>query len=379
MSSTTPASSKLASDEAEAAPAPSGGAWAWLRREATLLAWHAWQWLDGLLPRSVRFALATAVGEVLYWLLPNKRAAVLDNMAHVLGPQATEREIQLVARRSFRNYAKYLSEFTHLPRWSAADLERLMTRVEGWEHVDDALSDGKGALFITSHFGNWDLGGWYFGRRHAFSAVAEPLEPPELDALVQGWRRAKHIGIIPLARAARGILRALQQGEIVALVVDRPTHAEGDGVPVRFFGEWTRVPAGAAHFALRTGAPVVVAGVWRTPQNTYHGMVLPPRRFGAESGASGDGGSAGGRQQAVERVMQVIMQDIERLMRDHPDQWYMFRRMWPRPPSWRAQESSRAGDDGPSAGHRASVPLRLSPVAVPHGPPAAPPEALGAP
>lgn len=295
------------------------------RREVTLLAWHAWQRLDAVLPRSARFLIATVVGEALYWLLPAKRAAALSNMQQVLGPDAPRAHVELVAKRSFRNYAKYLSEFTHLPRWQDGDLEGLMASVQGWEHVYDALSDGKGAIFVTPHFGNWDVAGWYFGKRHAFSAVAEAMEPPELDALVQGWRRAKHIGIIPLASAARGVLRALHAGQLVALVADRPTHEQGDGARVRFFGAWTRVPAGAAHFALKTGAPVVIAGVWRTPSNEYAGFALPPLRLSGESQTD--------PKRAVESAMQRIMEQLETVIRSHPDQWYMFRRMWPAEPA----------------------------------------------
>jgi KDO2-lipid IV(A) lauroyltransferase len=243
-------------------------------------------------------------------------------MRHVLGLAVPEVDVRLAAKRSFRNYAKYLAEFTHLPRWSDADMERLIRSVDGWEHVEDALGDGKGAIFVLPHFGNWDVGGWYFGKRHVFAAVAEPLEPPELDALVQGWRQAKHIGIIPLANAVRGVLRTLHRGGIVALVVDRPTHSSGEGAAVRFFGQWTRVPAGAAHFALKTGAPVIAAGVWRTAQNTYAGFVLPPLRFSPTGSFDAD----------VARAMQRIMDDIEAVIRSHPDQWYMFRRMWPAPP-----------------------------------------------
>jgi KDO2-lipid IV(A) lauroyltransferase len=312
-----------------------------LRRAVTLLAWNAWQRLDALLPRQARFAVATAIGETLYWLLPNKRRAVLDNMAHVLGPDASRAEVRLIAKRSFRNFGKYLAEFSHLPRWSERDLEGLMAQVTGWEHIDDALSDGKGAIFVTSHFGNWDVAGWYFGRRYEFAAVVEPLEPPELDTLVQGWRQAKRIGTIRLATAARGVLRALQQGGLVALVVDRPTHAKEGGVPVTFFGEWTRVPAGAAHFALRTGAPVVTAGVWRTPQNTYAGFALPPLRFAPSEDLQQ-------RDHDLGRVMQRIMQDVEAVIRCHPDQWYMFRRMWPNPARSLGWEPRTAWPPAPS-------------------------------
>jgi lauroyl/myristoyl acyltransferase len=305
-----------------------------VRRELTLLAWHAWQRADASLPRSIRFLLATVLGELLFWLLPGKRAAVLSNMRHVLGSDASEASVRLMAKRSFRNYAKYISEFTHLPRWSDADLQNLIATVRGWHHIEDALGDGKGVIFVSSHFGNWDVAGWFFGRQHSFLAVAEPLQPPELDKLIQGWRKAKHIGIIPLASAARGVLRALQGGGIVALVVDRPTHATDQGVAVRFFGEWTRVPAGAAHFALRTGAPVVAAGVWRTPANTYAAFALPPRRFQRTDDGECD----------LQQAAQQIMDDIETVVRSHPDQWYMFRHMWPE-----RREAQRAVGSRPRA------------------------------
>jgi KDO2-lipid IV(A) lauroyltransferase len=293
------------------------------KRELTLLLWHTVQRLDAALPRSARFLVATVLGEVAFWILPGKRAAALANMRQVLGPDAAPGEALAVARRSFRNYAKYLSEFSHLPRWREEDLETLMSSISGWEHVEDALSDGKGAIFVTLHFGNWDVAGWYFGKRHQFYAVAEPLEPPELDALVQGWRRAKHIGIIPLANAARGVLRALHAGGLVALVADRPTHARGDGANVRLFGEWTRLPAGPAHFALRTGAPVIVTGVWRTPSNTYAGFALPPLRFTPTED----------RRRDVDAAMQRVVDQMEQVIRAHPDQWYMFRPMWPERPA----------------------------------------------
>ena len=95
--------------------------------------------------------------------------------------------------------------------------------------------------------------------------------------------------------------------------------SQGEGAQVKFFGAWTRVPGGAAHFSLKTGAPVVVAGLWRTPQNTYAGVALPPLRFQ----------STGDRDRDVDAAMQRIMGHIEMVIRTHPDQWYMFRRMWP--------------------------------------------------
>src|SRR3954451_9961676 len=118
-----------------------------LRRDGTILAWHAWQRFDAVLPRAVRYALASGVGDALFWALPNKRAAVLENMAAVLGPEASPAEVRRVARGSFRNFAKYLSEFTHLPRWTLPDLDTLVSGVYGWEHLESAIAGGRGAIF----------------------------------------------------------------------------------------------------------------------------------------------------------------------------------------------------------------------------------------
>lgn len=311
------------------------------RRAITMFAWHAWQRLDAVLSRGARYWIASAVGEALYWLLWNKRATILANMAQVLGPQASPATVRTVARRSLQNYARFLAEFAHLPRWSERELDTLMGPLEGWAGAEAAIREGKGAILVCAHFGNWDVAGWFFGRQYPFAAVAEPLHPPELDALVQGWRRAKHIGIIPLANAARGALKLLSRGGIVALIIDRPTHASGEGVPVQFFGEWTRVPAGAAHFALHTGAPVLVGGIWRTPENTFTGMVRPVLRFHPEGND---------RDQDIQRVMQRIVQELECVIRAHPDQWYMFRRMWPRVPDWHQADTRSSVSSASPAG-----------------------------
>ena len=106
-------------------------------------------------------------------------------------------------------------------------------------------------------------------------------------------------------------------------MADRPTHARGDGAPVTFFGRQTRVPAGAAHFALKTGAPVVVVAVLRTPRNTYTALALPPLHFSNTDDPKQD----------VVSAMQRIIEDVEHVIRANPDQWYMFRRMWPDTPA----------------------------------------------
>jgi KDO2-lipid IV(A) lauroyltransferase len=110
------------------------------------------------------------------------------------------------------------------------------------------------------------------------------------------------------------MLAALRKREGLAVLVDRPSGE--DGVPVTFFGRRTRVPGGAATLALRTGSPVVPAALVRDPHGPGYLVHIGPPIVGAK----GDDATV---------VMQRIMSWLEGIIRRYPDQWFMFRQMWP--------------------------------------------------
>ncbi len=304
------------STPAEARDRPRAG---WLRRKATLVAWDAWQRIDARLPRPVRFALATGLGELLFWALPGKRMAVLRNMEHVLGPHASRAQVRLVAKRSFRNYAKYLFDFFRLP---SIDPDALDAEVisEGWEHLDAALARGRGALLVLGHFGNWDLAGAVVAwRGYPMLAPVDTFSPPRLDRLIHATRNHAGMSLVPVEQggALRKIQRALRRNQVVAIVFDRPQR-EG-GVEVDFFGAPAWLPAGPARFALRTGAAVLPGYLLRRPGDlTYLGRIEEPVAFTPTGDEEAD----------VRAYTQAIVARVEAILRSYPDQWYMFRRMW---------------------------------------------------
>jgi KDO2-lipid IV(A) lauroyltransferase len=124
-----------------------------------------------------------------------------------------------------------------------------------------------------------------------------------------------------MERAATGIVRALRHNETLAILIDRPV-TDG-GVPVEFFGATTQVPAGPARIALRTGAKVIPVALVRVSERDDR--IRAFLDFGVEPPCSGDG------ERDVQDLTQQIMAAHERFIRRYPDQWYMFRRMWPAP------------------------------------------------
>jgi lauroyl/myristoyl acyltransferase len=237
-----------------------------------------------------------------------------DNMRQVLGPHADSREASRLTRAAFANYARYMVDLVRLPHLKQRELISSI-RIDGWENVDAAYTYGKGVVFATGHIGNWDMAGAAFvARGHPVSALVETLKPARWNERVQRTRIAAGVKAIPVENGLREMIATLRKQEGLAVLVDRPV--QKDGVAVTFFGRSTRVPGGAATLALRTGSPVVPAALVRDPAGAGYVVHIGVPIVGEK----GDDASI---------VMQRIMSWLEGIIRRYPDQWFMFRQMWP--------------------------------------------------
>lgn len=275
-------------------------------------------YLARLLPLKVCYAVASVVGDLVYVCWPTGRRTVIDNMRHVLGAQASEREIRATARRSFRNYLMLLVDFA---RAATADPATVEARVKatGWEHLDEAFRRGKGVLMVGSHLGSWEAAGIVLARRgYRVNAVSETLGNKRINRMALESRAAQGIQLIPMEYALKRVYAALRRNEAVGLVTDRPMAAD-KGVPVDFFGKRVTWPSGPAVLALRTGATIVTGYLVRNERDDYVGEIFPPLQFEPTGDQNAD----------VQRITQQLVSIQEEVIRRYPDQWFMFRRMWP--------------------------------------------------
>jgi len=275
------------------------------------------RWLVERLPLRVSYTGAALIADIGWLLLPTQRRSTIENMRHVAGA-GREKRAQSLARRSFRNYARYVVDFVRLPAFSAAELARRF-EFDEWARYDAALARGRGCILVLMHFGNWDLGGPVLARRgYAFNAIAETQAHGRLNDDLVAARTAHGIKLIPMERAATGIVRAMRRNETLAILIDRPL--DDGGIEVEFFGAPVRVPAGPARIALRTGAKVIAVSQVRARPNDDRVRVIAD--FEIEAPHTGDA------ERDAQALTQRIMVAHERVIRRYPDQWYMFRRMW---------------------------------------------------
>ena len=287
-----------------------------------------WGWRIGAavaqrVPARPLYAAAVLGGELAYLGWTAKRRIAKHNFAIVLGRPSGDREVAQVARRSFRNFAKYLVEIMRFPMLSVSDFERLVT-IDGWEHLRAAMAHGKGLIFVSIHFGNFELGGARIADEIPLNVIADDLENSRLMDVLVGNRAHKNITLLSPDGAAKKVLQALRRNEMVGLLMDLgPRAADLDNVQTSFFGCPATFPAAAASLARVSGAPIVVSACVRERNNTFTGIALPPIFVERTVQAAHD----------IELATEKIAAGLEGFVRRWPDQWYIFRPMWPLRPA----------------------------------------------
>jgi KDO2-lipid IV(A) lauroyltransferase len=252
------------------------------------------------------------LGGLLWYLASPKQARnAHQNYAAVLGRSPHDPESGRLARRAFQNYGKMLADFLLI---GALSPKQLLDRVEmeGLGHLDAALAGGRGCLIAMPHLGAWDMGGAAGGALgYRLVAVAEPFPGSLNDAIVE-TREKFGVKVIMTGRSAvRQILDALRQNSVVCLVCDLPS---GQGIPVEFFGQRAMVAAGPASFAIKTGAPILPACIYRAGRDRYKVRIEAEVSFDARTN--------------VATLTQSVVNRLEALIRTAPDQWYAFKPMF---------------------------------------------------
>ncbi len=262
-------------------------------------------------PLSVANRLALAYARVLDRSLPRLRRVAERNLSLAL-PELDEAGRREIADGVFRSIARVLISFARFPSIRRGNLERWI-RCEGAEHVEEAFHRGRGVLFATAHFGNWELSAFAHALfRAPMNVVVRPLDNPLIDALVE--RRRALSGNRPVLKKdfARAILKALSANEAVGILVDQNSSLDS-GVFVDFFGIPACATTGLAKIAAHSGATVIPGfAVWREEERRYVLRFYPPVEI------TGD----------AARDTQTLQSRLEEVIRADPGQWLWIHRRW---------------------------------------------------
>lgn len=295
--------------------------------------------LAGVLPPGLGDWICRRGADVAFVLAGSRREITAENMARVVRKAPDDPAVQRLVQESFRNYGSYMFETV---RYSHMTTQQMLDRVtlHDLQHLQNAVDRGKGVIFVSAHFGSMELGAVTVANVIAPMTIAgTPLQPPELMEKLIRQRAATGVHLSVYDRSAKDVLLALKRNETVGFLVDLGPTWEGNGkVMVEFFGEQTPFPSGIALLALRTGAAIVPGYAVTKPKGTVDAFAMPA--IVAES--------TGDKEADAQRVMQGVAKALEAFISEYPEQWYMFRPMWPSHMPDRAPSGSGAAINRPA-------------------------------
>jgi len=281
-------------------------------------AFRAMVTLSPLIPRRIQYGLAGALADFYRLASPSARRAVEANLRMIYGPSANAALLRRETRGTFRSFGMYLAEFFGYRRFGPEFLDAHVG-VHGREHLDAALARGRGCLFVSGHYSNWELGASMVGHLgYPILIVAQMHRNPRVNKLFVSMRARHGVTVAHSDQGARAALRGLRDNRPVAILGDRLTG--GPAVPVTFFGRQVVLPQGPWRLSLATGAPILPTFVNRQLNGGYTLDIGAPLEVTPQSDHTN----------RVAALAQAWARHLEARVRLDPSQWAVFYPFWER-------------------------------------------------
>src|SRR3984885_8412285 len=279
----------------------------------------AWPFIKilGILPRPLARAFGISLGWTVYLLHGRLRRVGMRNLALAF-PEKTEAERGRILRGEFTSMGRQLGEVCQFPRYTLENVEQVVV-YDGLENYEKAFARGKGVLFLTAHFGGWEVSAFTHSMHgHWMHVVMRPMDNVYIDALIRQYRTMHGNQMVDKDDFVRGLLSAMKAGEAVGILMDT-NMTPPQGIFVFFFGIPACTASGLARIALRTDAAVVPGfTIWDSSLGKYRLRFDP----------AGELVRTGGLEADIHTNPQVFTSIIEKYVREYPGQWLWVHRRW---------------------------------------------------
>ncbi len=284
----------------------------------------AWPFIKilGILPPPLARAAGMALAWAVYLLHVRLRQVGMRNLA-IAFPEKSETDRARILRAEFASLGRQLAEVCHFPKYTRENVEEVVV-YDGLENYERAHARGKGVLFLTAHFGGWELSAFTHSLHgHWMHVVVRAMDNVYLNRLIRRYRTMHGNQIVEKDDFVRGLLAAMKAGEVVGILMDT-NMTPPQGIFVDFFGIPACTASGLARIALRTDAAVVPTfTIWDAQLKKYRLRFDPA----AELMRTGD------IEADIQANTQKFTTIIEEYVRKYPEQWLWVHRRWKtRPP-----------------------------------------------
>ncbi len=273
------------------------------------------------LPRKTTIASMRFLARIGFWLARKERLKTMAHLSLAFGSQKSRKEIEQLACGVFEHFATAFVDFVRLDEFVAHDFQGLVS-CRGLENLQELARNGKGVIALTGHFGNWELLGAYLAHKGIpLRVVGKSMRDPRLDQILVSTRNQAGYTNIARGKDTREILRALQRGDALGMLIDQDTKVAG--IFVDFFGLPAHTPVAPAVLARKYDVPIVPIFMWLKEDLTYQLECMAPL------GQSRTGDQA----HDLHATIQLCSDAYEKIIREHPEQWAWMHNRWKTQPA----------------------------------------------
>lgn len=270
-----------------------------------------------LIPYRLAMHLAALFAWLAFHVFRLKRARTLERLRGVF-PDKSARELKWIAYRSLANVFQSGVEMIRAPKLDRKWMDRYI--IDGQRYKDrlQAYADeGRGVVIMVPHSGNWYMAAWSMAKYGLpLVSIAAKQRNPKIDA----WMKRQYGDIEILDRGSAKTLvdikRRLEAGRCFAILPD--LRVPQPDVEVDFLGGKANVSHAGAMFAVKCGAPLVVAAMRREKGKHVfdHLGTLRP-----------DPSATDGKEEAA-RLTREAMKMLDASVQAHPEHWFWYNKRW---------------------------------------------------
>lgn len=270
-----------------------------------------------LLPRSLALYFGSALGLLIWRLLPKERHRFDRHFTLVFGDSVSSQEKHVLARDYFVSIGKNLIDIIRFEKHFEHEIKPLVT-IEGLDHFDEVYKRGKGLIGITGHLGNFELLAVYIASLgYKIAVIGREMYDKRMDEFLINNRNAMGLTNISTNESPRSALRWLNDGGGLGVLIDiDSSRVRGIFLPV--FGRLAQTPVGQTMLGLRTGAGFLPMACLRQPDNSYRIVIKPEIEYKRTDDEEAD----------IYNLTLACSRAVEEMIVENREQWPWFQNRW---------------------------------------------------
>lgn len=252
---------------------------------------------------------------IFYYLIPIRKKTAFKNL-QISFPEKSMIEINRIVYENYRSFLITLFEIFNFPKLLKETIENFV-EFENIEQIKRECNKNKGAIFLTAHFGNWEIGALSMALK--LKTKIYVLAKDQRNSYVTEWftKMREKFGneVVKLGTGVKNIYAALKKNGLVGIVGDQRGPKEGKRYKI--FNKDTVFYNGAAIIGAKLNIPIILILVVRNSAGKYKGLT---KILKVNESASNE--------EKTDFIMTEYISFLEKVVTEYPEQWFWFHNIW---------------------------------------------------